>query len=389
MRLKKILAGALALSLLVTPCVSMAADVENMENASGSITGDGELEDYVKEEAFRMVLPTTAATDVKFTMDPQGLLSETDNSTYPNSTEGWILFGDVKDKNKSKPIITKNKSSYPVQLDVEVAIQNMKTDNVKVKFVENKNKVAGTLEDGTNDTALNMYLAAIPKKEQEKDDGTAAEADSTAIAVDASEKANLSFVLKGAPENYKIKKEADGTYKYDVIDAPDNTKWDQVGFLLTGNVNENADWSEFKAAQEATGDAAEKMSIKVSYTVSKYDGTYADIPADSWVAKDDAYGLIKTSKNVLTTDGTNDIIIEYETEPKAITLVPVQIEGTVKTALPVTKGTQWTAVDGILTIKKDFINSTLITNVKRGTGTYSVTVDGKEYVLTITKPASN
>lgn len=400
MKLKKILAGALALSMLMTPCVSMASsEVGDIDSAKGTITGNGELEGYVPEEAFRMVLPTTATTKVGFTMDPQGLLSKTDKTnTYTSDTTGWILFGDEKTTNSSKSIITKNKSSYPVQLDVEVAIGNMKTDNVRVKFVEKEADVAKKLEDGTDDTALNMYLAAVPKKVKETDAGDAASSSKT-FPVDASGTTNLSFVLDGCANNYKIGGDKATGYKYELKPNPtdpanptedelNESNWDQVGFTLTGNVNKNADWSEFLAAQKATGDDAEKMSIEVSYTVSKYDGIYTDIPDDSWVDKDDAHGVIISSKNVLKSDGTTDIIIECETAPTTLTITPIQCDGTLTTAFSLTKGTQWDVKDNILTIKGAGV-AAVISNAKRGAGTYKVTVDGKDYVMTFGTPKNS
>lgn len=389
MRLKKVLVGALVLSMLMTPCVSMASadDVTDMDSAKGEITGDGELEGYVKKEAFRMVLPTTATTKVGFTLDPQGLLHTTDDTIYTEDTTGWILFGDEKTSNSSKSIITKNKSSYPVQLDMEVAIGNMKTDNVRVKFVEKEADVSGKLEDGTtDDTALNMYLAAVPKKVKETDAGDA-DSSTTTFPVGASGKTNLSFVLDGYADNYEIGKKADGSgYEYKLKASPDDAQWDQVGFTLTGKVNKNADWSEFLAAQTAAGDAAEKMNVKISYTVSKYDGKYVDIPADSWVDKDGAHGVIIASKNVLKTNGKNDIIIEYKTPPTSVVVTPVTLDNPTgaKTPMTITKGTQWTAVDGILTIKKEYLIG-VINSSGRGTGIYKVIVDGEEVMLTFEK----
>lgn len=428
MRLKKVLAGALALSMFLTPCVSMASPatptpepIATVGPSTGELEGEGSLEGYVVQEAFRVVLPTTSSKDdLKFKLDPQGLLAKTDD-TYggaEKSTEGWVVFNGIKDKNVSKPVFTTNKSSYPVKIDVEVTVENMEAEGAAVKFVDTEAKVAGTAEDGT-DKDLNMYVAVIPYKDKyvvknNKVDSTPAA--TTKIATDTSGTAKMSLVLDGYEENYKIQKVYDNpddptspvdpdnpddttyTYKYalktaagdDGVTTPDSpprddTQWDAVGFTLTGNVNPNADWTKVLEAQEDATNP-ETMKMKVSYTVDKYDVKYDEIPAESWVDASDAYGLIKTSKNVLTTDGTNDIIIEYETAPTAITMVPLVMDtaGAVTTSFPLTKGTQWTATEGIVTIKKDFL-TTIINNAKRGPGTYKVTVDGQEVTLTLEK----
>lgn len=425
MRLKKVLAGALALSMFLTPCISMASSatptpdpIATVGPVEGNITGEGEIEGYIEQEAFRVVLPTTAsADDLKFKLDPQGLLAKTDD-TYggdANSTEGWVVFNGVKDKNVSKPVFTTNKSSYPVKIDIEVSVENMASEDAKVKFVDTEAKVAGVADDGT-DKDLNMYFAVVPYKakyELKTDDNSVipAPSDTTRIATDASGMANMSFVLDGYEANYKINKvyddpndKANSPYEYkyalrtktgdpevtadNPVDNPerDDSKWDAVGFTLTGNVNPNADWTKVLEAQESAN--AEKMKMKISYTIDKYDGKYSEIPSDSWVNKSDAYGLIIASKNVLTSDGTNDIIIECETAPTALTITPVQCDGTLTTAFSLTKGTQWDVKDNILTIKGAGV-AAVISNAKRGAGTYKVTVDGKEYVMTFGTPKNS
>lgn len=425
MRLKKVLAGALALSMFLTPCVSMASPatptpepIASAGPSTGELEGEGSLEGYVVQEAFRVVLPTTSSKDdLKFKLDPQGLLAKTDD-TYggaEKSTEGWVVFNGKKDENVSKPVFTTNKSSYPVKIDVEVTVENMTAEGAAVKFVDTEAKVAGTADDGT-DKDLNMYFAVVPYKakyELKTDDNSVipAPSDTTRIATDASGMANMSFVLNGYEANYKINKvydnpndKANSPYKYkyalrtktgdpevtadNPVDSPerDDSKWDAVGFTLTGNVNPNADWTKVLEAQESAN--AEKMKMKISYTIDKYDGKYDEIPSDSWVNKNDAYGLIIASKNVLTSDGTTDIIIECETAPTALTVTPVQCDGTLTTAFSLTKGTQWDVKDNILTIKGAGV-AAVISNAKRGAGTYKVTVDGKDYVMTFGTPKNS
>lgn len=404
MRLKKILAGALALSMFITPCISMAADPTEATEApaDGSVAGDGELEGFVKQEAFRVILPTTIKTDVDFNLDPQGLLHKTDDTNYTKDTTGWILFGEEKLKNQSKSIFTTNKSSYPVQVDVKLNVTNMNTEDARVSFVDTAANVTGSEEDGT-DKSLNMYIAAAPKKDKEKADGSG-DVSTVRIPVALAEKnadgttdnntgrgeANFSFVLNGYADNYKISKNSvSNEYEYvlrEASDSPalDDTQWDTAGFVLEGNVNQNADWTTFLEKQTDITNA-EKLKIEVSYKIDKYSGEYADATLDS-----EAHGLVKKveveeSKNVLESDGTNDIVIEFVTEPTKITLIPKEITGSSKTPVPTTKGTHWTVEeDGCLHLKPALINA-LTSSSSRGTGTYAITVDETEYILTFTK----
>ena len=108
--------------------------------------------------------------------------------------------------------------------------------------------------------------------------------------------------------------------------------------------------------------------------------------------KDDcAYGLYKEpakepeNQNVLTTDGSTDVVIYYTGEkPATIIITPVTNTGTSKDAMSLASTTTsvFDVTDETVKIKASWLAS-VKTNAKFGTGTYKITFNGADYTMTV------
>lgn len=266
---KKLTAALMAatLALAMTP-VSVFAAEDTTDPATGEIIGDGNLEGYVEEDAFCVILPTTTAADLAFVLDPQGLLEIGEDTEYSGAEKGKIAFTANEGEASSKVIYATNKSSSDVRFDVDVTITN--ASPVAVTFVDSED----TVETPTTD-ALNVYFAAVPEGAKIADTSsvTSAPSDTIAFAADASGKSSLSYIIDGKKDNYNIIK-TDGVYSYAIKDEiEDTTDWNTVGFTLTGACNSQADWSDFDAAAKSDSTKeTQKLTCKLAWTMTKATG---------------------------------------------------------------------------------------------------------------------
>lgn len=119
-------------------------------------------------------------------------------------------------------------------------------------------------------------------------------------------------------------------------------------------------------------------AIKIKYDIV---GVTADKYAELGV--DCYYGLyVEKNKNVVESDGTNDIVIYYKgTTPTSVTITPLQTTGTATTAMTKSNGTEVKIDDEKVTLTAAFIKG-IAGNAQRGKGTYKVTVGTTDTTVT-------
>lgn len=342
----KLTAMATAMAMAVSPAMVFAADSESTDGATtagSTINGDGKLEDYIKKDVFKVVLPTNG--DANFKLDPQGLLNVADKDKYTVGP-GAIYFtnkpatdgGDATYSNQSDAIEIINKSSYDIDVDFSVKI----TLPEGVTMVE-------SAADLTDAETPSVYLAM-------KESG-----DASATALKAGDNKAETKKVAGVPEDttnttkadatgYLITATSDGnggyTYKYELGDKFDVDTAPKASYILTGNCDTTVDWSALKdkdvtteivwsakkhvdsylssTTMSATNNSV-TLTLPEGVTLSKAEITYADgtgaikltnqytlsgstltIPKDisAWLNRTPAY-----SKMVLTfSDGKSETI---------------------------------------------------------------------------------
>jgi len=241
--------------VLTTVAVSAAMIMSNVMPAlaanDGSATGSAAYEGYVEQiSAFTVQVPTAAANQFNFTVDPNGLLAGTDYArqlsediTAANfDTTANLYFENTKKvndadvkwfTNSSKAIKMENQSSYDVDVEVTAAV----TGATGITLVNAEPTAT------TGDPSL--YLAIVT-------DDT--DTDKQTIAI-TSEGGSYESEIAGVPGNFMIRYIEGEGYKYvqrtntvttnkynkngDVVteggqDGVALTPWNTVSFNLTG-----------------------------------------------------------------------------------------------------------------------------------------------------------
>ncbi len=301
----KLITSVVASAALMLGCVmpSMAADNEK------ATTGDAAYEGYVdKTSAFTVVVPTAAAKQFDFTVDPNGLLAGTDYAhklsetiTAANFDTTANLYFENTHKvdeadvtwytNSSKAIKMENQSSYDVDVEVTAAV----TGATGITLVN----AAPTATTG--DPSLYLAIAT---------DDT--DTDKQTIAI-TSEGGSYESKIAGVPGNFMIRYITDEGYKYvqrtntvttnkynkngDVVteggeDGVALDPWKTVSFYLTGKCGGawTADQSALtmgvsltwkvtdpKATPAAAAPSVEKTSYTKDEMVALIDGDVATI----------------------------------------------------------------------------------------------------------------
>lgn len=214
-------------------------DFDNESSGSVAVEGSG-LEGHVNKNVFHMVVPTddTVKNTLKFVMDPEGLLEATKDADTNNlggieiATEGSTLFFKNVDENgdptglsnTSSPLTIINKSSVDVKVKVSASLSNI--DGIKLADSD-------TFEE--SDTDPSLYLAID-------------NADTPAPSAVSSEAAGyIEATLNDAEGQYEVTYDG-STYKYDLVEEPDEDAFEKLNFTLTGAANPNADWSDLTTA---------------------------------------------------------------------------------------------------------------------------------------------
>lgn len=281
MKKKKLLALAIASAMAISPA-TVFADVTTSP-ATGSAVGDGKVEGYIDKEVFTVVVPTVAAGDFDFILDPQDLIKDSTNAAYTGATfTGTTGLYFKSDTNKytadSKEMTITNKSSVDVNVNLEVKV----TSDAGVTFTTDK-----TFKD---DTTPSVFLGLI--NSQDADSAT------TPAAVDPSTLTASADVTMAAVDASKFEvKYSGGTYSYGLNSSAADADFKKMTFKLTGAANKNADWTDLKTAAP---------KIEVVWNISKADsateGICLLVGSTFWVGPDKNDNTIAFAPNATVSD---------------------------------------------------------------------------------------
>lgn len=298
---KRFLAAATALTMVLTPVTAFAAEETTPDNGKGSITGDVEFEGYVNKDVFRIILPTVNQMD--FTLDPQGLLNVTDSTKY-TIAEGAVYFANAVDGGSptysatSDAITIKNKSSYPLDVDLKVKLNNVPEG---IKLVEESalaNATSPSLYLGlkvNNDAPVAITSADYTAKKQQ-----------VADIMDSYE--ILSTTTD--PMDGSVASPNGNFYSFKLDSAFDDATAPSISYSLTGKCDSTADWSEVNFSSvtaEIVWSCAKQSSVVAETSISgtaysrtntanTYNITWASAMADSDK---------RITSILLSVDGTN------------------------------------------------------------------------------------
>jgi hypothetical protein len=250
MNYKKILAGTLATTMVLSSSLMVFAD----NTSTATVGGAGTLEGVVDTDVFSVTLPTASTDTFNYYADPQGLIAKTNAAKYAEGTtfgEGTIFFknSDTSYTNKSQSLTATNLSSKPVTLTITATA------------------TAGTGDDDAalaSSSTLNTTKAEVYLSIGSADD------DQIALTADG---ATITKVLGAAPEDayeytYNTEKSA---YQYALkTNAATTYKFPEYSVYVTGAASENG-WKEGAAvpsisvvwnAAFATEDEAKSIDVK-------------------------------------------------------------------------------------------------------------------------------
>lgn len=267
-KMKKFLAALTATAMLFSTMTVMAAE-DTTAPASGEITAEGELEEYLEKDVFSVVLPTVS--EISFVLDPQGLLHVADEDLYTGGTgaayfDNTVSGGDKSFSNTSNAIIIRNKSSY----DVDVKL-NLEVTSEDIALV--------TSGDLATATAPSMYLGLTVSDGNVTSTATVTGSDYVAETetVDA-----VPVVTSGDAKGYIIDVTGGDSpsgyaYSYKLTDVFTDADADYIGYNLTAACNNVEDWKSVDT----------KVSAKIVWSCDKVGGTSV---VDAY-ALDDGYAV--------------------------------------------------------------------------------------------------
>lgn len=217
-----VLAGTMTFGMGLT---AFAADTTPVTSGGG--TGAGELEGHVDKSVLSVTLPTDSdTTTFKYTIDPEGLIAETQAAKYPGTTYASDTgeYFQTSDKNytdKSAKLKVTNVGS--VDADVTVAVSVAENSGITAMKASN-----GFTEGGAEE----LYLGLLVNT-------GAAEA---VTGFGDSGKLSKTVGLKGRPANFEVQYK-DSKYVYAAKDGVADTAWNSFEFGLEGACNKKGDYS--------------------------------------------------------------------------------------------------------------------------------------------------
>jgi hypothetical protein len=267
--------------MVVSPLTAFASEETTPDDGTShevgetfEVDGDATVRYYPKDVKV-VTLPTSAALEGAFTIDPQGALSITkQGDVASDEAVGAAVM--------SKISVIKNQSSFPIDVDMLLYVSNGDDDGTAstVNLVD----TAPSEDDINNDLFLNLYhtgndnfinsnlktLNAATKDYTLIDNEAFGE---NIINIQANGKANameIDFQLKQAEYALtQTDEDADSIAWTLKSDPADN--YSQVAFGFGGNVAQNADWSAY-----GSNEGQEPISMSAVFTLTKIDTDPAD-----------------------------------------------------------------------------------------------------------------
>lgn len=303
MKLRKLMAGTLAATMVLGSSMMVFAEDEN----TGSATGTGSSVGHVDKEVLKVTLPTGTDNTFDYWVDPERVINEA----------GSLASGTTVQKNEDGVYFKNGGASGTTYSNSSDAVEFVGKNSVAVDV-----SVVATVEaTGEKDIALvaddtALAAATTPALLMNLTVGT----DTKAIT---SEGATVKEKLDGVPSNFKISAE-NGVYKYAPKTDADEDLWKKTTVKLTGKTNNK---------EVATDMTAPK--IKLTWTIEKHVDSY----------------LSGTSLNSTTTSLTMNL-------PESVSVSKVElVTGATRVALAL--GNTYTIQGNTLGIK-----SSVITNNK-------------------------
>lgn len=276
MKLKKLMAGTLAATLVLGS--SMVVFAEDAQ--TGSATGTGTSTGHVDKEVLTVTLPTAdSVTNVfNYTIDPErvialanGALTDGTTTVTPN-TDGVYFKNTSGYSSSSDAVQFEGKNSVAVDVSVAAAV---------------------TADENGKDIALvaseaDLTAATTPALLMNLTVGT----DTKAIT---SEGATAKATLEGVASNFEVKVES-GAYKY--VAKSDASGWKTTTVQLSGKTN------QMDVPTDMT-----VPTIELTWTIAKHED-YTDTTARGnwsggklWLSKDASTGFSTTGLVVEVSDG--------------------------------------------------------------------------------------
>lgn len=257
---KKLMAVALAATMVLGSGVTVFAD------ETGSTTGTGSSEGHVEKEVTNVVLPTVAegSSPFEYIMDPERLIQGTDAKKYADGTVFpdedddtgvYFLVGDKTYSNTSSTLQAINKSSCDIKLTVTVATTQGSDKDITL-----------ATSNQVSDTAAELYL--------ELKVGSEAKAVSSTGAV------SFEKVIAGNPDNFEVAVKK-GSYVYQ--EKRSASDWKAMNISMSGVV------SEYQIAADTTAPTVEvtwswtKAGAGESASADAVD--YSTAPAQSYAGQ--------------------------------------------------------------------------------------------------------
>lgn len=280
MNLRKLMAGTLAMTMLVGSSMTVLATEQ-----SGSATGSGDSIGHLDKEVTTVTLPTEGEPlngVFKYYVDPERVIDLagqlTDETSVTKNADG-VYF-----KNKDN---TYSSSSDEVDfvgknsVDVDVSVKAEVTASAGGKDIALVADEAALTAAKT--PALLMNLTVGTETKAVTSDGATAKAK-----------------LDGVPGNFEATVK-DGKYVYAAKDAADASTWKKTAIKLSGKTN------QMDVAADMTAPA-----IKLTWTIAKH-VDYTDKTAHGnwsdgtlWLGKDSSTGFSSSDLTVEVSDGGTD-----------------------------------------------------------------------------------
>lgn len=298
MKLKRILAGAMAMTMVLATNVTPVSAAQ--ANKTGNLTVEGDTT-YVDTTIYKVTLPTSSS--LKFTLDPEGLIGYFADSANASATT--VASADLS-AYKGKIVgsgsdVIANESSVPIQLTCKYYVTN--ADDVILTSVKSATDISGG--DAAWDDEKNMILLeAVAAKKSDAEasgyaptamDAPAVDSSTSVIAINstsASDPSSISFALAAAP--YEFKKGSDGTFTYVPKDGATLDDTQHAVVSLAGFVGADADWSALAAAETGS-----KLTLNCIYSMK-------GLEAIGSGAINDQNAVIDATKLTVANEGLKD-----------------------------------------------------------------------------------
>lgn len=335
------------------------------------ITTEGSV-NYVDTTVYEVTLPT--ANCFNFIVDPQGILSATDATTYPEEkypagTAGYIVA------TEGTGAYINNSSSVPIKLTVEAYVESDDTNGTAstARLMSMEEYGAGLINSGID----NNMLLTFDVTHDGVDNATFADATSIktenvnpyVIAITQNGKPDTATdpKAKGTQISFALNKAAyefggtAGAYTYT---KKAGETGDSVGMRLSGFVNTNADWSAYSTAA-----TPEKIIVKTvfdfdklstDYELAALDGRAHDVLADT----DPQYfagmeydvdgnltgNIAPGAMDYVVGQGALEIPFNFGTGTKEVTVTDVSVGGAALAA------TDYKVSNGVISLKSTETN---------------------------------